>query len=254
MNAKKVRRPPGAKPPGVKPGAKPPSVKSRTAAKPPAGAKPPARKPGAFSKNLPLDAVLAVRLASRIGRARMESITERQVVLLQAVLGAGAAALLLAGALLLNFLAGLLLAGFSFFGEFAKIAAAGRPSRLVPLCKAGVLVVAFTCMGLGQIFSLGVLAVFVGLLAGVFLAAYVVFVAYMQERVGQALKHKSGGKPPRTPTLFGYSWDDLLYLLPVFALFKGGLSWVLFAAIVGAPLAAVLAAWHYYQLEHADSG
>ncbi|MDD9816518.1 MAG: hypothetical protein OXU61_00040 [Gammaproteobacteria bacterium] len=245
MNAKQVRRPPGAKPPGAKP---------RGAAKPPAGANPPARKQGAFSRGLPLDAVLAVRLASRIGRARMENITERQVVLLQAVLGGGAAALLLAGALLLNFLAGLLLVGFSFFGEFAKIVAGGRPSHLVPLCKAGVLAAVFICMGLGQIFSLGVLAVFVGLLAGVFLAAYVGFVAYMQDRVGQALKHKSGGKPPRMPTLFGYSWDDLLYLMPVFALFKGGLSWVLVAAIVGAPLAALLAAWHYYRLEHADSG
>lgn len=119
-------------------------------------------------------------------------------------------------------------------GELAR--ASGKLSRFGHyfdlVSDALVTIGLFAGIGIGLAHGpLGAKAVWMGALAG--LAVAIIF------QLRGVLENRYGKQATRQPQFAGFEAEDLLYLMPLVSL-AGALEWFLYAAVVGAPLAALL--------------
>ena len=85
--------------------------------------------------------------------------------------------------------------------------------------------------GKAKAIAIGAKAVWMGALAG--LAVALIF------QLRGVLENRYGKQATRQPQFAGFKAEDLLYLMPLVSV-AGALEWFLYAAAVGAPLAALL--------------
>jgi phosphatidylglycerophosphate synthase len=133
-------------------------------------------------------------------------------------------------------------------GELARIS--GKTSRIGHLydltSDAVVTILLFCCIGVGVAASgarsmpFGLPAAFMGTVAG----AAVALIFYLRMRI-EALLGKAG---TQQGSVAGFETEDILYLLPLVTLFSG-LTPFLTAAVVGAPLFAMLVVADFFRVE-----
>ncbi len=138
-------------------------------------------------------------------------------------------------------------------GELARIS--GKTSRIGHLydlaSDAVVTILLFCCIGIGVAASgirslpFGLPAALMGTLAG----AAVALIFYLRMRIEELL----GKAGTRQGSVAGFETEDILYLLPLVTLFSG-LTPFLIAAVVGAPLFAVLVVADFIRVQRRLAG
>ncbi|MGH8598630.1 MAG: CDP-alcohol phosphatidyltransferase family protein [Gammaproteobacteria bacterium] len=126
-------------------------------------------------------------------------------------------------------------------GELARMkGATSRFGHYYDLISDAVVTVGlFCCIGWGLVSSLGHRAIWMGVIAGLAIAA--IF------HLRQVIENRLGKGATAQPRIGGFEAEDILYLLPLVTLFDR-LATFLHAAAVGAPIALLVVFLHYRRL------
>ena len=123
-------------------------------------------------------------------------------------------------------------------GELAR--ASGKTSRFghnYDLASDAIVTIAmFSGIGIGLAHHLGLFAA----IAGSFAGAAVAIIFHLRNKLESA----QGKDATKQPAIGGFEAEDILHLMPLVTFFNG-LEWFLWAAAIGAPIAALIVMFDY---------
>ena len=200
---------------------------------------------------IPVDRALATKLMQKLPEAATSALDPNKLQMLRIAGGVVCAALLVLPLPLdkgiVAFLVSLLFAAsFCLLREVAVVSENELPADhpLLVFGDAACWLAFLFGLGYIQIFATkGIGALFMGLLAGVVIALFVVAEFVLRQK----LKEHDSGRSPPSWNLGGYRFDDFMYSLPVFAVL-GQVKWFVAAALIGSILVTCFMFYRYYQL------